>query len=85
MPVYYPAFIDIKDRNCLVIGGGNIGDGVVQVKGSNAILFKAGMGRVANLTLRQLGGGDWFCVKAVHGKLILENCDIASESLAFSS
>ena len=30
MPVYYPAFIDIKDRNCLVIGGGNIGEEKVQ-------------------------------------------------------
>lgn len=26
MPVYYPAFIDVKERNCLVIGGGNIGE-----------------------------------------------------------
>lgn len=26
MPAYYPVFIDIKERNCLVIGGGNIGE-----------------------------------------------------------
>ena len=26
MPTYYPAFIDVKDRRCVVIGGGNIGE-----------------------------------------------------------
>ena len=72
----------VMDRPLEIIGDGNTGAVVVQCKGANTILFKAGMGRVANLTLRQLGDGDWFCVKAVHGKLFLENCDIVSESLA---
>ncbi|MDA1348427.1 MAG: bifunctional precorrin-2 dehydrogenase/sirohydrochlorin ferrochelatase [Chloroflexi bacterium] len=26
MPAYYPVFIDVKDRPCVVIGGGNIGE-----------------------------------------------------------
>ena len=26
MPAYYPAFIDVKNRCCVVIGGGNIGE-----------------------------------------------------------
>ena len=26
MPAYYPAFIDVKDRRCIVIGGGKIGE-----------------------------------------------------------
>lgn len=26
MPAYYPAFIDVKDRMCVVIGGGNFGE-----------------------------------------------------------
>lgn len=26
MPTYYPAFIDVRDRRCVVIGGGNIGE-----------------------------------------------------------
>ena len=26
MPAYYPAFIDVKDRTCVVIGGGDIGE-----------------------------------------------------------
>ena len=26
MPAYYPAFIDVRDRRCVVIGGGNVGE-----------------------------------------------------------
>ncbi len=26
MPVYYPIFLDLRNRNCVVIGGGNIGE-----------------------------------------------------------
>lgn len=26
MPTYYPVFIDVKDRTCIIIGGGNIGE-----------------------------------------------------------
>ena len=26
MPRYYPAFIDVKDRTCVVIGGGDFGE-----------------------------------------------------------
>ena len=26
MPTYYPVFIDVKGRNCIIIGGGNIGE-----------------------------------------------------------
>ncbi len=26
MPVYYPAFIDVRDRRCVVIGGGQFGE-----------------------------------------------------------
>ena len=30
MPAYYPAFIDVRDRRCVVIGGGDIGEEKVQ-------------------------------------------------------
>ena len=26
MPVYYPIFLDLRNRNCVVIGGGNVGE-----------------------------------------------------------
>ena len=26
VPAYYPAFIDVRDRRCVVIGGGNVGE-----------------------------------------------------------
>ena len=30
MPEYYPAFIDVRNRDCVVIGGGNIGEEKVE-------------------------------------------------------
>ena len=39
------------------------------------------MGRVANLTVRQIGNGKRYCVDIVQGRLELEGCDIASQSL----
>jgi Right handed beta helix region len=45
-------------------------------------LFKASIGRVANLTLRQAGGDRrlWYGVDITQGRLDLEGCDISSES-----
>jgi parallel beta-helix repeat protein len=55
---------------------------VVQATGKNVLLFKTTMGRVVNLTLRQMGGGEWYGVDIVQGRLELEGCDINSQSLA---
>ena len=30
MPAYYPAFLDVRDRKCVVIGGGHIGEDKVR-------------------------------------------------------
>jgi F-box protein 11 len=57
-------------------------DVVVQVVGKNVLLFKTTMGRVANLTLRQMGGGNWYGVDIAQGRLELEDCDITSQSLS---
>ncbi|MCI0846190.1 MAG: right-handed parallel beta-helix repeat-containing protein [Chloroflexi bacterium] len=65
-----------------IIGDGNLEDIVVQASGANVLLFDTTMGRVANLTLRQLEGKDSFCVNVTRGRLFLEDCDITSHSLA---
>ena len=46
----------------------------------DAVLFKATAGRIANLTLRQAGGGLWYCVDIAQGRLKLEDCDITSQA-----
>ena len=72
----------VIDKPLEIKGDGDLRDIVVQAVGTNAILFKTTMGRVSNITLRQMGGGDWFCVNAVQGRLFLEDCDVTSRSLA---
>jgi len=72
----------VIDKPLEIVGDGDVVDIVVQATGTNAILFKTTMGRVANLTLRQAGGGKWFGVNITQGRLDLEECDISSASLA---
>jgi parallel beta-helix repeat protein len=44
-------------------------------------VFRANISRIANLTLRQVGGeGTWFGVDIAQGRLELEGCDITSQS-----
>ena len=49
---------------------------------TDAILFRANIGRIANLTIRQAGGGECYGVDITQGRLELEGCDISSQSLA---
>ncbi len=72
----------VIDKPVEIIGDGETEDIVIQSVGANAILFKTTMGRVSNITLRQMHGGEWFCVNATQGRLFLEECDITSLSLA---
>jgi len=72
----------VIDKPLEIIGEGDLGDVVVQAMGKNALLFQTTMGRVANLTLRQMGGENWYCVDIVQGRLELEGCDITSQGLA---
>lgn len=72
----------VIDKPLEIIGEGDAGDVAVQAAGGNALLFKTTMGRVVNLTLRQVGGGDWYCVNITQGRLELDGCDIISQSRA---
>ncbi|MCX6830124.1 MAG: right-handed parallel beta-helix repeat-containing protein [candidate division Zixibacteria bacterium] len=68
------------DKPVEIIGDGALGEVVIEAKGKDTVVFMANMGRVANLTLRQVGGGDWYCIDITQGRLDLEGCDITSQS-----
>jgi parallel beta-helix repeat protein len=72
----------VLDKPLEIIGEGDPNLIVVQATGKNVLLFKTTMGRVVNLTLRQVGGGQWYGVNIIQGRLELEGCDITSQSLA---
>ena len=73
----------VIDKPLELLGDGPVADIVIQARGSDAVLFQANIGRIANLTLRQAGGtGDWYGVDITQGRLELEGCDISSQSLA---
>ena len=72
----------VIDKPLEVIGDGETGDIVVQSDGQDCLLFQTTMGRVSNLTLRQLAGGEWYCIDIAQGRLELEDCDVTSQSRA---
>ena len=72
----------VIDKPVEIIGDGELTEVIIEANGKNTILFQANMARVANLTLRQTGGGKWYCVDIAQGRLDLEGCDITSQCLA---
>lgn len=80
-PGYYTEGV-VLDKPLEIIGDGDRSDILVAAKGSDVILFKATMGVVRNLTLRQAGGGKYYAVDIGQGRLVLEDCDITSQSLS---
>jgi parallel beta-helix repeat protein len=72
----------VFDKPLVLIGDGPRRDIEVQSRDGSVLQILATMGRVANLTLRQVGAeGDWFGVDIGRGDVDLEDCDISSESL----
>jgi parallel beta-helix repeat protein len=65
-----------------IIGDGEPGEVVIEAMGTDVVLFRANMGRIVNLTLRQTGGENWYGIDITQGRLDLEGCDITSRSLA---
>jgi F-box protein 11 len=73
----------VVDKPLEILGDGSAADIEIRARGAAALLFRASIGRVANLTLRQTGGkGRWFGVDIAQGRLDLEDCDISSQSSA---
>jgi parallel beta-helix repeat protein len=71
----------VIDKAIEIIGDGELGDVVIEASDKPVIRFGANMGRVVNLTLRQMGGGESYGVDISQGRLDLEGCDITSASL----
>lgn len=70
----------IIDKPVEIIGDGKRDDIVIEAYGKETVVFQANNGRIANLTLRQAGGGEWVGVDITKGRLELEDCDISSQS-----
>ena len=71
----------VIDKPLEIIGMGRREEIVVQASNQHTVSFKTTLGRVVNLTLRQIGGSsDWFAVHIAQGRLELKECDISSES-----
>lgn len=62
-----------------LFGDGQKGDIVVQWGGASCLSFRATMGRVSNITFRQLGITEEPCVDILQGRLELETCNISSQ------
>jgi parallel beta-helix repeat protein len=73
----------VVDKPLEILGDGPVADIEIRARGADALLFRASIGRVTNLTLRQAGGeGTWHGVDITQGRLDLEGCDISSQSLS---
>jgi F-box protein 11 len=66
-----------------IFGDGPVADIRVHARFYHVVLFRADIGRIANLTLRQTGSeGRWYGVDIGQGRLELEGCDITSRGNA---
>jgi parallel beta-helix repeat protein len=77
-PGLYEEGIEIN-KPLEIVGDGEIADIVIRASGVHALAFRAPTGRVANLTLRHIGGSEFCCVDISKGRLILEDCDISGQ------
>ncbi|WP_417914997.1 right-handed parallel beta-helix repeat-containing protein [Candidatus Electronema sp. JM] len=68
----------VIDKPVEIIGDGERSEIVIEAYGKEAIVCLADMGRVANLTLRQLDGEN-DCLVIGGGKFTLEDCDVSSQ------
>ncbi len=67
----------VIDKPLELVGDGERDDILIEARDASVLTLKALNGRVAHLTLRQLGG-DYYCVNIPQGAMVLEDCDISS-------
>lgn len=65
------------DKSLEIIGDGP-GEIVIQARDGDLVVFKSSMGRLSNLTFRQMGHGN--CIDIVQGRPEIEDCDIACDN-----
>lgn len=71
----------VIDKPLELIGDGPLEDIEIRARDAPALVFRASIGRVTNLTLRQAGGEDsWAGADIQQGRLDLEGCDISSRA-----
>ena len=71
-PGHYRESLVIK-KPLEIVGEGNRDNIIVEANGDSVVVFRASMGRVANLTLRNVGPGDRDAVDIAQGRLDLED------------
>ena len=71
----------VIDKRLEILGDGRLDEIVVRASGTHVVAFSAPEGRIANLSLRQLGGRgkDLFGVSVLRGRLEVEGCDVTSQ------
>jgi parallel beta-helix repeat protein len=72
----------VLDKTLEIIGEGEVDRIIVRAVARTAVEFRSSMGRLVNLTIRQVGGGRFNCVDISQGRLEIEGCDISSDGLA---
>jgi len=72
----------IIDKPLELIGDGKTEDVIIEAADQHVILFRTTTGRVANVTIRQLGGDGSHAVNITQGRLEVENCDVSSRGSA---
>jgi F-box protein 11 len=70
----------LVDKPLEIIGDGPLEDIEIRGRDSHVLEFRASIGRVANLKLRQANAREGLGVAIVQGRLDLEGCDISSRS-----
>jgi parallel beta-helix repeat protein len=71
----------VIDKPLEIIGDGLVSDIEIRAQDAHTVLFKADIGKVANLTLRLVATERlWSAVNITQGRLELEGCDITSHS-----
>lgn len=70
----------IIDRPVELVGEGKRSDVVIQCANSSVMTVTGVGARLTNLTIRQQGGQGWHAVDVEGGEVIIDNCEISSES-----